>query len=67
MLREFGRQAGKFDRRGQNAVEYLLVFGLVVVAIAAALAPGGFMTRAIDNSFNIAINSVIQVVNSAWP
>jgi len=67
MLREIKRRNRSLDRRGQNAVEYLLVFALVVVVIVLALAPNGFMTRAIDQSFDLAIDGMVNIVNSAWP
>jgi len=55
------------NRQGQNAVEYLLVFMLVIIVIVAALAPNGFLTRALENTIDMSISSMEIIVNSAWP
>ena len=54
------------DQRGQNAIEYLLVFMLVIMVMVTALAPNGFLTRAVVKTLDISMNGVENLVNSAW-
>ena len=54
------------NQQGQNAIEYLLVFMLVVMVMVVALAPRGFLTRAVGKTLDISMNGVEVLVNSAW-
>ena len=44
--------------KGQNLVEYILIFVAVVTVLLFALAPQGFVTKAINRSIDMAINGV---------
>jgi len=53
--------------RGQTAIEYLLLFGIVAFVVFTAFAPGGFMNQVHDTSggyFN-KVSSVIMGDNPA--
>ncbi|HLF17358.1 MAG TPA: hypothetical protein VI749_00485 [Candidatus Omnitrophota bacterium] len=54
------------NRKGQNAIEYILLFVCVILAIWAALAPGGFLTQSIDQSLDLSITGLENIVNSTW-
>ena len=44
--------------RGQNAIEYLLLFAIVVIVLIVALGPNGFISRAVDRSIDFSTNSI---------
>lgn len=48
----------KFNRFGQNAVEYMLLTATVVVVILTAVGPNGFLTRAVNKSLDISVNNI---------
>src|SRR3989338_8389656 len=62
--------------RGQNMIEYMLMFAAVVAVMIVALGPKGLVTKAVDKSLNMMFDSVedmsrepclvIDVVNGGW-
>lgn len=67
MLRQSRKINYRIDRQGQNAVEYILVFVLMLAIIVAALAPGGFLTRSISDTMNMSVTAIENMVNGVWP
>jgi len=57
----------KNNEKGQNAIEYLLLFSIVIIAVLAMLSPTGFLTQGIDGSLDLAINSIENMATSVWP
>ena len=51
------------NKKGQNAVEYMLVFTVVVVVVIMALRPRGFMTKSIDESLELSVQGLEQMAN----
>ncbi|MCA9398212.1 MAG: class III signal peptide-containing protein [Candidatus Omnitrophica bacterium] len=46
------------NNKGQNTIEYLLIFALVVVVILAALGPNGFMTQSVNRALEVSVNGI---------
>ena len=48
------------NRKGQNTIEYLLVFGVVLMVIAVVLSPkeGGFFRSHLDNALDLSMEGV---------
>jgi len=46
------------NNKGQNAIEYMLIFGLVVALILIAFGPDGMLSRSIEDSLEIAIGAI---------
>lgn len=44
------------NKKGQNTIEYLLIFALVIVVLLVALGPGGFMTQSINQAIEVSVN-----------
>ena len=53
------------NQKGQNMIEYLLLFAVVVAILLTFLSPGGFFSRALDRSLDSAVNGFISMANSA--
>ena len=53
----------KINRKGQIAIEYILLFAVILIVIAAALAPNGFMTKRINNTLNMSIGGIENMTN----
>ncbi|HBR14778.1 MAG TPA: hypothetical protein DD723_04440 [Candidatus Omnitrophica bacterium] len=45
----------KMNRQGQNIIEYVLLFAVVVVVLFVTLGPQGFFTQSINESLDQAI------------
>ena len=50
--------------RGQNAVEYLLLFAIVVIVLLFALGPNGFISKSVDRSIDFSTNSINRMAQS---
>ncbi|MBF0521620.1 MAG: hypothetical protein HQL24_01035 [Candidatus Omnitrophica bacterium] len=51
--------------KGQSITEYVLIFAAVSIVILMALAPKhGFVTKAIDNSLNISVSAIENMVQT---
>ena len=50
--------------KGQNAIEYLLLFAIVVVVLLVALGPNGFFSRSLDTSIDLSTNSILNMAES---
>lgn len=46
------------NKKGQNAIEYMLIFVAIVVVIVIAVAPNGFITQAVNESIDLAIGGL---------
>ncbi|MDP8212542.1 MAG: hypothetical protein P9X22_04525 [Candidatus Zapsychrus exili] len=54
----------KNNKNGQNIVEYLLIFSIVVLIIFIALGPNGFMTKSIKDSLDTSISGIESMANN---
>ena len=52
------------NQKGQNMLEYILLFVVVIVVLLVFLSPGGFFSRSIDQSLDSSINGFISMANS---
>ena len=51
-------------KKGQLAVEYLLLFATVALVIFLALGPNGFMTKRIGQTLNASVDMVNGMVRN---
>jgi len=54
------------NKKGQNAIEYMLLLALVIIIILVALSPTGFLSQGIDDSLNIATDSINIILTNTW-
>ncbi len=52
------------NQKGQNMLEYLLLFVVVIVVLLVFLSPGGFFSRSLDQSLDSSVNGFISMANS---
>lgn len=45
-------------RSGQNTIEYILLFVLVITLLIVALGPNGIFSKSIDGALNAAVNGM---------
>jgi hypothetical protein len=55
------------NNSGQNAIEYILVFVLVLGVIVVALGPGGRINTSVNESLDLSVQSIENVLTTAWP
>lgn len=48
----------KMDRKGQNMIEYILLFAIVVVVLLIVLGKNGVITTSIDESLDTAVDGI---------
>lgn len=48
----------KLNTSGQNMVEYMLIFAVVVIVLLVGFAPNGFITKSLNQTMNL---SVVQL------
>jgi len=54
------------NRKGQNAIEYLLLFAIIIIVILFAISPNGFFTRAVDDSLDLSVNNIERMASNVW-
>jgi len=52
-------------RTGQSAVEYILLFAVIVIVLVVAMGPQGFLMDAVNKSLNLAFNAFETMANEA--
>jgi len=51
---------------GQTMMEYILLFAVIIVVVLIALAPQGFVTKAIDESLDLSIQGIENMANDVF-
>ncbi len=51
-------------QKGQNAIEYLLLFAIVVIVLLLALSPNGFVTRSVNQALDLSVQGVESMANN---
>ncbi len=54
------------NQKGQNMVEYLLLFAGVVAVLLIALGPGGFASRAVDKSLDLSVDGFVSMTRNVY-
>ena len=54
------------NNKGQNMIEYILLFSAVVVVVFLALAPNSFLTQAINRSLDLSVTGIESMANSTY-
>lgn len=54
----------RISKKGQNAVEYLLLFAAVLVILIVVLRPKGIMTKAVNQSLTLSFEGLDIMVNN---
>ena len=53
----------KSNTKGQNAIEYMLLFAVIVVVLMLALGPQGFFTQRVNTSIDMAVQGIEGMAN----
>ena len=56
---------GFISRKAQSAVEYLLLFAIVIVILLLALKPGGFLSNSINQAVDLSVQGLEIMANNA--
>ena len=56
----------RFNKQGQNMVEYILLFAIVIIVLLLALAKKGFVTQAINQSLDLSVTGIELMANSTY-
>ncbi len=54
------------NRKGQNAIEYMLLLAAVVLVLLVALRPNGFLTQALNRSLNASFSGVSEMTSGVY-
>ena len=54
------------NQKGQNIVEYLLIFTVVMVVVLFALQPAGFLSKGISDSIDYTMNGVQNMAQGVY-
>ena len=52
------------SRQAQNAVEYLLLFAVVVIVVFLALSPGKYISNSINEAIDLSVNGIESMVQN---
>jgi len=52
------------NQKGQNMIEYILIFVAVILVILLAISPQGFYTQSVNKTLELSVNTIGSMAQS---